>query len=65
MCLVCVDLIKQNMTILEAERNLDELRWVSKDSSQSRHYHDLFEAVDKMDIDKIDQLLQNGVVDAK
>jgi len=49
MCLVCVDLVKQNMTVVEAEANLRELAWVTKNKRQERHYRDLYEALQDMD----------------
>lgn len=51
MCLVCVDLIKQNMTILEADRNLSELISVAKTRRELYHYEDLQDALDELDED--------------
>lgn len=49
MCIVCVDLIKQNMTVLEADRNLSELIMFAPTKQEKRHYKDLKEALSELD----------------
>jgi hypothetical protein len=47
--MVCVDLIKQNMTVIEAERNLPELILTAKTKRELYHYEDLKDALDNLD----------------
>lgn len=67
MCIVCVDLIKQNMTILEAERNLDELISVTAMDEKTRklifHQFKLKDALEVMDLDEMADALDEGVRD--
>jgi hypothetical protein len=51
MCLVCIDLVKQNMTILEADRNLSELVAFAPTKRELRHYKELKEALEELDED--------------
>ena len=50
---------KQNMTILEAERNLRELSMSDKDDNTTRHYKDLYKAIENSDFDTLDSLLED------
>ena len=61
MCLVCVDLIKQNMTILEADRNLSELVEFAPTKRIKRHYEDLKEALEELDEDILKTYLDKEV----
>ena len=60
MCIVCIDLIKHNMTLLEAERNLDELGRTEDDKRLVAHYRALYEAIEKMDTEELGALLEEG-----
>lgn len=51
MCLVCVDLIKQNLSIKEANRNLDELSQAAPLKRLYLHYRDLQKALEELDED--------------
>lgn len=50
MCMVCADLIKQSLTISEAERNLGELIIASK---ENYHYQRLLRALEDLDLEDI------------
>lgn len=54
---MCADLIKQNMTILEAERNLPELIMSESDKKKLRHYQDLNKALKELDIEILETFL--------
>lgn len=64
MCLVCVELIKQNMSIPEAERNVSELISVTKplvvDDPVVMHYIDLLDSMNEMNVEKLDKILTEG-----
>jgi hypothetical protein len=60
MCIVCVELIKHKMTLLEAERNLGELGRVEKDREKAEHYQNLHDAIKDMDVEEIGWLLEEG-----
>lgn len=57
MCLVCVELIKQKMSILEAERNLSELSKTERDRKLATHYQDLYDAMIDGDFETVGRLL--------
>jgi hypothetical protein len=64
MCIICVDLIRQGMSIPEAQRNLGELTAVitkETDSKEYAHQSRLLESLDSMDMAKIDEELQDGI----
>lgn len=64
MCLICVELIKQRMTIPEAERAARELvvltpqdLW-AKDSLE--HTIELLESLEDLDLDKLGKVIEEG-----
>lgn len=59
MCIVCVELVKQKMTILEAERNLGELGRTSKDKKIATHYKNLYDAIVEGDFKEVANLLED------
>ena len=62
-CIVCIDLIKQSLTIPEAERNLGEMnsRFRREDSVEEfLHRHNLEKAIKDMDLEVIGKELDNG-----
>lgn len=64
MCIICVELIKQKMTLTEAERNLGELIISTKYFEEElQHEIDLYRAVKELDLKKLDKLLDEGVVE--
>ena len=52
MCCICVDLIKQKMTLLEAERNAREIA-----ESGDEHAKELYKALSEDDLEKLAELL--------
>lgn len=60
MCMICVDLIKQRMTITEAERNVGELVSTAKDDKEWVHYTDLQRAIEELDLDVLGEVLEEG-----
>jgi hypothetical protein len=63
MCIVCVDLIKQSLTIPEAERNLGEMNstFRREDSVEEyMHRRRLEDALEEMDIETLDKELDLG-----
>jgi mevalonate kinase len=57
MCLICVDLIKQKMTLPEAQRNASEMNLTR---SGSDHYAELEKAIKELDLEKLGQLLDEN-----
>jgi len=60
-CMVCIDLIKQSMTIIEAERNVGELLWTTKDNTEFRHYMKLSRSIKNFDLKELDEALEEGI----
>jgi len=64
MCLICSELIRQKMTLLEAERNLGEMVNNPKESlDKLQHYARLKESIEQMDTEELDKELEKGVMD--
>lgn len=62
MCIICVELIKQRMTLLEADRNLDEVvNDIKVDAQKREHYRKLKRSIDEFDIDKLDETITEGL----
>ena len=59
-CLICVELNKQRMSIQEASRNINELRDSSQDFKELWHLHELEKALDSLDIKKLAELLEES-----
>lgn len=58
MCLICVELIRQKMSILEAERNLREAVLSDKEPvDKILHYAKLKDAIENMSLDEIGKIL--------
>jgi hypothetical protein len=57
MCLVCVELIKHRMTLVEAEPALKELTLTR---SGNEHHVELLKAIEELDLAKIGELLEEG-----
>lgn len=60
MCLVCIDIIKQKMSVLEAERNLSELGRIEKDRRLATHYQDLYDALANGEWETVETILSEG-----
>ncbi len=63
MCMICVELIKQNMTMLEAGKASDELIVTAKPEEDTTHYKDLKESIEEMDIEKLGNVLEEGKIE--
>jgi uncharacterized protein YaaN involved in tellurite resistance len=64
MCIICVELIKQQLTITEAEKNLGEMVNDNRETLEKlNHYRKLKYAVEELDIDELDKLLDEGTND--
>jgi len=55
MCLVCIDLIKQSLSITEAVKNLTEI--VHFSNNNTKHEEELLKALNELDLDKLSELL--------
>lgn len=67
MCMICVELLKQKMTIPEAERAASELVRSSLiddpkkfDWTKQKHYKKLKEALENLDLEKLNDVLEEG-----
>lgn len=65
MCVICVELVKNKMTVLEAERNLLELRTVPSDGKTLSHYFDLYDAIINADYETLDRVMELTDVDSR
>lgn len=66
MCIICIELLKQKMTIPEATINARELLFSSatKNEKEVEHLNDLYEALEDLDIEKIDKVIFNDADDS-
>lgn len=67
MCLICIELLKQKMTITEAERAANEMvraAWIDDpkkfDYEDYRHKKKLQQALRDLDLDELDEVLDEG-----
>jgi len=60
MCIVCVELVKQSITYLEAENACKEMIMSAKGEQEAEHYEDLQRSLREADIDNLDTLLEEG-----
>jgi hypothetical protein len=60
MCIICIELVKQRMTITEAERNVGEMVSTAKDDKDFDHYVELDEALYELDLEKLGKVLEDG-----
>ena len=67
MCIICLELLKQKMTMIEAERAASEMvraAWI--DDPKKFNYKDynhtkkLKEALEELDLEKLDAVLKEG-----
>ena len=59
MCIICVELIKQNMTYLEAENASKEMT-LSSTNKDLKHFEELNRSLREADLDTLDKLLEEG-----
>lgn len=57
MCIICVDIMRQKLTIPEAERNVGEFIMFPPVEDDLAHYVELADALDEMDLDKLGRVL--------
>jgi hypothetical protein len=57
MCIICVELIKQKMSLPEARRNLREI--IEASSDDFIHQYELWRAIDEDNFDKLSEILIN------
>lgn len=57
MCIMCIEIMKQQMSLTEAGRNLGE---IVNDLNKDSHYGKLKEAIDEMDVKKLNEVLIEG-----
>ena len=60
MCIVCIELVKQSITYLEAESACKEMIMSAKEEKEVDHYEDLQRSLREADIDNLDRLLEEG-----
>ncbi|MHA1676046.1 MAG: hypothetical protein ACTSU6_02595 [Candidatus Njordarchaeales archaeon] len=58
MCIICVELLRQKLSIPEASKNAREMLSGAKNNEEFWHYEDLLEAMDNDDFDKLDKILE-------
>ena len=61
MCIMCIEIMKQKMSLTEAERNLSEVVNDRREKLETlNHYRKLKEAIDLMDLDYLSRVLEEG-----
>jgi len=60
MCVICVELMKQRMTLAEAERNSREMIATGKPGEDVSHYRDLNRAVSEGDLEALADILDES-----
>jgi hypothetical protein len=61
MCIMCIEIMKQQMSLTEAERNLGEVVNDGREKLETlNHYRKLKEAIDLMDLDYLGKVLEEG-----
>jgi len=61
MCIMCIEILKQKMSLHEAERNLGEMVNDRRETIETHnHYRKLKEAIDIMDLDYLGEVLEEG-----
>jgi hypothetical protein len=60
MCIVCVELVKQKMSISEAERNLGEMVTNPKDPNKD-HYAELEHALKELEATRLEKLFKKAM----
>ena len=69
MCLICIELIKHKMTMGEASGAVQEMIYeYDEDASdyevkEQDHFEDLLHALQALDLEKLDKLLDEGTKD--
>lgn len=64
MCVICLDIIKQKMSLTEAQRNLGEMVNDRRETVETLdHYYKLKEAIDDLHFDDLADILDEGSKD--
>ena len=70
MCLICAELIKQRMTVKEAENAATELVVIEasaielREKGELEHTIDLLESIQDLDLERLGKVLDEGTQDA-
>lgn len=65
MCIVCVELIKQRLTVPEAESASKEMIVTAKPGVDTRHFEELNKALNESDFDKLGEILDEQTADER
>ena len=60
MCIICVELIKQNMTYQEAQDASKEMVLTAKPDDNTEHYEELNRSLREADLEKLGELLEES-----
>jgi len=60
MCKMCVDIIRERITIKEALRGFEEVMKIDRTDDNTKHALDIIRADKDGDIDKVKELVQAG-----
>lgn len=65
MCIICIELVKQKMTMGEAKRAATEIILDVEDSNSEEfdHYSKLIESIRDLDLEKLGEVLDEGIKD--
>ena len=58
MCIICCELLKHNMKIEEAGKAASEIILTSEDLDEVFHAAELKRAIEKLDLDKLDKIIE-------
>ena len=57
MCVICLEILKNKMTLNEAKANVGELIGLESTDEEFEHYSDLLEAIENDDTDALNEVL--------
>ena len=60
MCMICIDLMKLSMTVMEAEKASDELVMVGKLDKYYLHYRKLNKSIKELDLEALGEAINEG-----
>ncbi len=55
MCVICVELLKQRMSIVEAEKAIEEIRLLGSEGDK-QHVEELKEALEELDFESLERI---------
>ena len=57
MCIICIEIAKNSMSLSEAEKNLKELIGTEQTDEEFNHHSDLLDSIENNDLDELSVIL--------